>query len=118
LNYGHTIGHAIEAVADYRQYNHGEAVALGMMGAAQIAKAKGWLNEAAVMVHSDLIKSAGLPQRMVKIDARAVYSHLKLDKKRLSRSDRLVLLKGLGRPELTEVKADLIKKTIAGLSGP
>ncbi|MDP1809054.1 MAG: 3-dehydroquinate synthase [Actinomycetota bacterium] len=117
LNYGHTIGHAIEVAAGYRRYNHGEAVAVGMIGAARIAQAKGWLKPADVRLHQELIRAAGLPSTTVKVAAAEIYKHLKHDKKREQGSDRLVLLKGLGRPVVAPVEPNLIKKTIAGLSG-
>ena len=117
LNYGHTIGHAIEAVADYRHYNHGEAIALGMLGAANIARAKGLISEKDVAVHGELIAAAGLPLRAEGLDTAAVFSHMRHDKKRAGGSDMLVLLKGLGRPIVAPVETALIKKAIAGLSG-
>jgi len=117
LNYGHTIGHAIEVAAGYRRYNHGEAVAVGMIAAARIARARGWLNEADVLLHEELISAAGLPLTMAKVAAAEVFSNLKYDKKREEGSDRMVLLKGPGRPVVSSVEPNLIKKTIAGLSG-
>lgn len=117
LNYGHTIGHAIEAVAGYRHYNHGEAIALGMLGAANIARAKGLMSERVVAVHRELIAAAGLPLRTEGIDPAAVFSHMRHDKKRVGGSDMLVLLKGLGRPIVAPVESALIKEAIVGLSG-
>ncbi len=117
LNYGHTIGHAIEAVAGYRRYNHGEAVAVGMIGAAEIARAKVMLNESEVALHREMIGAAGLPQKMASMWTRDVYDHLRRDKKRVDAGDRLVLLKGLGRPVVETVAADLIKKTVKALGG-
>lgn len=117
LNYGHTIGHAIEVAAGYRRYNHGESVAVGMIAAARIALAKGWLEPADVELHREMIRAAGLPTTTVRVAAADINEHLKHDKKREKGSDRLVLLKGLGCPVVTPVEPSLIKKTVAGLSG-
>lgn len=115
LNYGHTIGHAIEAVAGYGRYNHGEAVAIGMIGAARIAESMGWLKPADVKIHQAMIDAAGLPSDIARLDAAAIYAHLRHDKKRERGGDRFVLLKGIGRPVVETVDSSLIKKTIAGL---
>ena len=67
LNYGHTIGHALEAVTGYGALLHGEAVALGLLGAARIGQAAGLLDAALVQRHeaiheSDLISRLGCEQ--------------------------------------------------------
>lgn len=116
LNYGHTIGHALEAVAGYRRYNHGEGVAVGMIGAALIARRLGMLGNAEVALHRELVGGVGLPAAAPGIDAGAVFSHLRKDKKRLSGRDRFVLLNGVGSPEVHDVDAGLIKETIANLT--
>lgn len=58
LNYGHTIGHAIEAASGYDHYNHGEAISIGMMGAALIAKKLDLIDDALVATHSRLLAAA------------------------------------------------------------
>jgi 3-dehydroquinate synthase len=115
LNYGHTIGHALEAVAGYRRYNHGEAVAVGMIGAALIGERLGMLDPREVEIHRELIEAAGLPSAIDKVDPEAVIDHLSLDKKRVGGRDRLVLLNGLGRPEVREVEGELIREAIVRL---
>ncbi len=109
LNYGHTIGHAIEAVAGYRRYNHGEAIAVGMIGAAQIAADMGWLSKDDLLSHIDLAQAAGLPLTMKNVDPDQVYKHLSYDKKRVKGKDHLVLLKGLGKPVVVPVEDESIK---------
>ena len=59
LNFGHTAGHAIEAVTKYRRYRHGEAVAYGMLVAAELSVARGALAEADRKALADLIASLG-----------------------------------------------------------
>ncbi len=115
LNYGHTIGHAIEAVAGYRRYNHGEAVAVGMMGAALVGERMGLLASDQVDLHRELIRMAGLPESAQRIEPEAVFDHLKLDKKRVGGRDRMVLLEGLGHPEVFDVQSGLIREVIGTL---
>lgn len=116
LNYGHTIGHAIEALAGYSRYNHGEAVAVGMIGAALIGARSGLLTDSEVELHRRLVKAAGLPSTFEGLEPRAVLKHLRLDKKRVGDRDRLVLLDGVGRPEVRDVDSALIMEAIEELS--
>jgi 3-dehydroquinate synthase len=59
LNFGHTIGHALEAVTKYRRFKHGEAIAFGMLGAADLAVHRGALAEDARQALADLITTLG-----------------------------------------------------------
>lgn len=95
LNYGHTVGHALEAASGYRR-RHGEAVALGMMAAARIAQDLGLADGAFVERQQRVIASAGLPVRM---DAAApgILRALRHDKKRRDGVNRFVLPLGVGR---------------------
>ena len=61
LNYGHTIGHAIEAATGYERFLHGEAVSIGMMGAADISRNMGLLSDDAVDRQRGILESFGLP---------------------------------------------------------
>lgn len=97
LNYGHTIGHAIESLGRYRQFNHGEAVALGMVAVGQIAvDLKCWQEDCAQRQLS-LIQKAGLPTRLPQtIETPAVLAMLQLDKKVESGRVRFVLPTQIG----------------------
>jgi 3-dehydroquinate synthetase len=63
LNYGHTIGHAIEKVSGYGRYLHGEGVAIGLVGAAMIGERMGLIDAALVERHRSLLEAFGLPVR-------------------------------------------------------
>ena len=99
LNYGHTIGHALEAAADYA-LPHGAAVAAGMTAAAALSR-KRYPNDLTAL-HDDLLASAGLPRKVSGVDAGAALRAISRDKKR-SAADaegqhRFVLLEDVGRP--------------------
>ena len=61
LNYGHTLGHAIETVTDYKKYRHGEAVAIGMLYATRVAIDMGLTDNTVLEQQLSLIKRLGLP---------------------------------------------------------
>ncbi|HEY6675005.1 MAG TPA: 3-dehydroquinate synthase, partial [Rubrobacteraceae bacterium] len=79
LNYGHTIGHGLEAATGYT-LPHGEAVATGMVAAAHLAREK--LGTDLVSLHEDLLASAGLPTRAPELDPQKVLAAMGRDKKR------------------------------------
>jgi 3-dehydroquinate synthase len=97
LNYGHTIGHGLEAATGYT-LPHGEAVATGMVAAAHLAREK--LGTDLVSLHEDLLASAGLPTRAPELDPQKVLAAMVRDKKRRAADEahRFVLLEGVGRP--------------------
>jgi 3-dehydroquinate synthase len=96
LNFGHTFGHAIEAATDYRRYLHGEAVALGMVMAADFSRELGLIDATAKQRIDGLLKRAGLPTEAPKIGASRALALMRMDKKVLSGELRLVLLERLG----------------------
>jgi 3-dehydroquinate synthase len=102
LNYGHTLGHALERLAGYRGLRHGEAVALGMVFAARVAEALGLAPAGLVDGHVELLRAAGLPVGGADLDPEAVLAAMGTDKKHGGAGGglRLVLLSAPGRPEL------------------
>ncbi len=101
LNYGHTLGHALERLAGYRGLRHGEAVALGMVFAARVAEAIGLAGDGLVAGHVELLRAAGLPVGGVDLDPGEVLGAMATDKKHGgSGGMRLVLLRAPGRAEL------------------
>jgi 3-dehydroquinate synthase len=97
LNYGHTIGHAIEAVSGYGQYLHGEAVAIGMMAAAGIASRLGMIDAELVERQLRLLESYNLPTKAENLDSAAIIDATKSDKKSRGGTIRWVLLEGPGQ---------------------
>jgi 3-dehydroquinate synthetase len=99
LNYGHTLGHALERLAGYRGLRHGEAVALGMVFAARVAEAVGLARPGLVAGHVELLAALGLPVGGVKLDPDRVLAAMATDKKHRG-GLRLVLLRRPGEPEV------------------
>ncbi|HDP69708.1 MAG TPA: 3-dehydroquinate synthase [Actinobacteria bacterium] len=112
LNYGHTIGHAIEAVTDYKKYLHGEAVAMGMVCAARIAHKLGLTEEDLVNRHRYILRRAGLPISAPPFDPEDLKKHLLLDKKKRGGKFTFVLLRGIGEPSIESVSYDIIAESL------
>ena len=98
LNYGHTLAHAIERVADFG-WRHGEAVAVGLVFAAELAAQAGRLDRADVARHRELIASMGLPTRYAG-DWERLQSVMRVDKKARGATLRFVVLAGPGDPTI------------------
>jgi 3-dehydroquinate synthase len=81
LNYGHTIGHAIEATTGYRRWTHGEAVSLGIVAEARLARRLGLADAATVARQEALLAAVGLPVRAGAVDLDAVLTAITHDKK-------------------------------------
>ncbi len=114
LNYGHTVGHAIESITNYRQYTHGEAVALGMIAAGEIAVASGWWNRTAAQRQLALIEKVGLPTSIPKtLEIERILETIALDKKVKNGKVRFILPTGIGKAEITEqVNIELITQCL------
>ncbi len=96
LNYGHTVGHGLEAAADFG-LPHGEAVSAGMVAAAYLSRER--LGADLVSLHEDLLRTAGLPLKVPTVEPDRVLSAMARDKKRRAGDGyRFVLLEDVGRP--------------------
>ena len=114
LNYGHTIGHAIESVSDFR-VRHGEAVAIGMLAAASISNKLGILDKEAVTRLTNVITSAGLPTGLPGLQLESLVQAMKHDKKILQGKIRFILPRAIGNVLVTdEVNPALIEEVLAG----
>ena len=98
LNYGHTLAHAIERVEDFG-WRHGEAVAVGLVFAAELAGQAGLLDRTDVDRHRTLVERMGLPTRYAG-DWSTIQSVMRVDKKARGASLRFVVLDGLGNPTI------------------
>ena len=120
LNFGHTIGHAIEAAAGYGTYTHGEAVAIGMMVEARIGSI---VNPSAVSTDYllrivNILKAAGLPVRLPDLEPASLLEWMQRDKKNRDGRIGFVLPAGSGRVELFHnISNEIILKAIRELKG-
>lgn len=101
LNFGHTFGHIIETHQGYGNWLHGEAVAAGMMQAAQLSHKLGWLQKADIDRIENLLQLANLPTKPPKIPVETALELMGHDKKVRSGKIRLILLRALGDAVLT-----------------
>ena len=97
LNYGHTLGHAIERAERYR-WRHGAAVSVGMMFVAELAFLSGRLSEADVDLHREILTSIGLPVSYAGASWPQLSEAMLVDKKARGSSLRFVILDGIGSP--------------------
>ena len=100
LNYSHTLGHAIESACDY-SVRHGEAIAIGMVFAAQLARHCGLLDRASASRHRELIAAMGLPTTHGAPLA-DLLARMRMDKKARGNALRFVVLEGIARPRILE----------------
>ena len=117
LNLGHTIGHAIEAASNYRgAYNHGQAIALGILSSVYIAGKIGFLKEPDSRRIKNLIKNTGLPAKLKNVKLKNILSALAHDKKFIHGKNRFVLPVKIGKVIVKEgVPELLIKEAIQSL---
>jgi len=97
LNYGHTIAHGLEAATQYKRFLHGEAVAIGMVGAAKLSQRLGLLPVAAVERQQALLQKFGLPTSFSGVDLTEITRAMELDKKTRGKAIRWVLLQDIGK---------------------
>ncbi|NWF77857.1 MAG: 3-dehydroquinate synthase [Chloroflexi bacterium] len=137
LNYGHTIAHGLEAATQYKRFLHGEAVAIGMMGAARLSQRLGLLPSAAVERQQALLQKFGLPTSLraeaaspdlsgrgrkrgnLKLSLAGVTRAMELDKKVKGKAIRWVLLQDIGKAVIcTDVPQQDVLAVIQELAEP
>jgi 3-dehydroquinate synthase len=116
LNYGHTVGHAIETVTGYKKYLHGEAVAIGMCEEVFLSKSLGFAGEEAAARIRKLVESYGLPSEMPPgLNAEDILAAMAIDKKALAGVLRFVLPERVGRARVNEpVSREDIERLLKG----
>ena len=125
LNYGHTIGHGLEAATQYKRFLHGEAVAIGMMGAAKLSQGLGLLPSAVVNRQQALLQEFSLPTSLpakrsnFKLSLAEVTGAMELDKKMKEEAIRWVLLQDIGKAVIrTDVPQENVLAVLQELAGP
>jgi 3-dehydroquinate synthase len=111
LNLGHTFAHAVEQVTGYGTYLHGEAVAVGLCGAARLSKALGTLSDADVARVGSVVAAHGLPTRLyAALPLADLMAAMARDKKMRAGVPRFVVLKSLGQAVVrADVQADAVE---------
>ncbi|MDD3374772.1 MAG: 3-dehydroquinate synthase [Candidatus Omnitrophica bacterium] len=113
LNFGHTIGHAIETVSSYDRYQHGEAVSIGMRAAGSIACAMGLFSQKDLDALESLLSQIGLPEKIKNVNVSSLMKIMVHDKKNISKKNRFVLPQKIGQVCVLEgVSLPLIQKTV------
>jgi len=100
LNYGHTIAHGLEAATQYSHFLHGEAVAIGMMGAAKLSRKSGILPPSVVTRQQSLLQKFGLPTTFSGTGLAEIAKAMEVDKKTRAKEIRWVLLEDIGQPAI------------------
>ena len=109
LNYGHTIGHAVETLTGYSKVKHGEAVAMGMIAASRLAVRLGMLHEADVKRQVVLLEALGLPTRLPDLEPGAILNIMAGDKKVVGGEIYFVLPKKIGSVDVVKVPKKVLK---------
>jgi 3-dehydroquinate synthase len=115
LNFGHTIGHALEAISRYGKYLHGEAISVGQVAAAELSSALTGLSQVEVERITDLFRRAGLPTsvELGKREMKQLFGAMRLDKKVSDGEIRFVLAKRIGEVVWGQrVPDELIRETL------
>jgi 3-dehydroquinate synthase len=116
LNYGHTVAHGLEAATGYERFLHGEAVAIGMVGAAMISQHLGLLPQAVVQRQGELLRRFDLPTGCSDVDIGRVLQAMELDKKVRGERVRWVLLPDIGQPAIRDdVPNEVVESVIREL---
>lgn len=106
LNFGHTVGHAIEAVTGYRRYLHGEAVAIGMVAAARVSEALGVCHVGTADRIAALLERAGLPAALpAALRTPQLAAAMQRDKKATGGRVRFVAVERIGRTRFVDLTA-------------
>lgn len=115
LNFGHTVGHALEAATQYKRFTHGEAVAWGMLAEAHLSHRRGKLSRGELRRVEDLIERVPRPPLFEGLDIDTLMEYMYRDKKARGRRLRVVGLGGIGRAEVTEASEEELRETLQAL---
>lgn len=108
LNFGHTLGHAIEKYFEYNKYTHGEAVAIGMYNFTKKSEEMGITEKGTTRLIKEIILKYNLPYKMPDIDRDSIIKAIRLDKKNESDDLSIVLLREIGDSFIKKINKDHI----------
>jgi 3-dehydroquinate synthase len=109
LNFGHTIGHALESLAGYRGLIHGEAVGIGMVQEASLARHLGLCDQDTVDRISSLVRAASLPSAMPRVTFSSLWTAMQLDKKVSDGTVYCVLPERIGAVKIMPLEKDAMR---------
>ena len=112
LNFGHTFGHAIEAGMGYGNWLHGEAVAVGMLMAADLSVRLGLMPADFPVRLQNLIAQAGLPAQAPYMAIDDFFAHMAVDKKAEAGQIKFVVIEGLGKASIRTAPRELVQQAI------
>ncbi len=112
LNYGHTLGHALETVTGYRRYLHGEAISVGMVFAARLSYALGLCDRKSVERQVALLERIGLPVSLPRVKAEGMINAMSHDKKVVGGEIHFVLADRIGRVLIKPVDREAIRQVL------
>ncbi len=117
LNFGHSFGHAIEKMGGYKEHTHGEAVAMGMVMAAEVGELLGVTRKGTADRIRRIVKAYGLPAQ-ISIDVSRLFRHMTIDKKNDREGLKLILLREIGDSLIRTMAAEeleaLLRKAVQG----
>ena len=113
VNYGHTLGHALETLTNYKRYSHGEAIVIGMAAASSIANRIGMLSKREKHMQNKLLIDYGFSIKVPNMSFSKIIKTMKKDKKATSGSIEFVLLRKIGKASFgIKVDEGIIKKSL------
>jgi 3-dehydroquinate synthase len=120
LNFGHTVGHALEAVTRYRRFRHGEAVGYGMLVAGEMSKLLGLLGASELELLRAAVRLCGPLPSAADLNGRAITAALSHDKKSVAGQVQWVLLERIGKARIVsgrEIKPELLRTSLSTVFG-
>ncbi len=117
LNYGHTFGHVIENLTDYKTYLHGEAVAIGMVMANELSKELGFLSKEEANEIKEVLEKHNLPTDFKIKDPENFYEHFFLDKKTADNKIKFIIPEKIGQYKIVkDIEKDKVMKVLKKFS--
>lgn len=112
LNYGHTLGHALEAATSYQKYSHGQAISIGMVAANQIALSLGYLDEVIATRIENLLSAFHLPTQTDSKECKEALPFINTDKKNIENQLKIILLTEIGQAFIYQTSPSIYEKCI------